>query len=733
MPQDKQGLYLFTNSLSTDEAAGEVDRFVELVKMNRKGFERRWYDNNFFDDGYHFRYVSRTTGRIVDQNEKNLAFAPNRAIPKASRQIRGIANLLMQLDPNPVIYPKYVPASSFPPITDPQTGQMIPNPLYAKAVEQAKTQAQRQGSWVQNQWETQYLKDKLVEMVILAAKHGVSYIQIWPDHQQEKIRSKVWDAFDIWIMGDMENLEEEPMIVKTSGQLISQIKSNPLFDEDQKLKISPDNKFATSEIKQAYMQSRFGSGVPTDSVAKLQLKEAFIKEHLTDENAVKVARDLGESFKSLNEGDTVIRQIFTAGGVWLYDKYTTLTKYPFVDYRFEPGPIYQVPLIERFIPANKSLDIIMSRLERYSNTMGVGVLAKRKGENYTINNSSSAQEVEYETTPPVQMPLQGMPNSFFNLIGLLEKHIDEQGASLSTLNQIPSGVRSGDAIEQLKSTEYANLKIPTNQLINTVTRITERLLDVAANHFVKPQTVFYLDKGEPDYFEVIGEIGIEARKEAKITSEFNGVVINKDTRVKIEVESGMGFTEAGKKQTMKSIIEFMIPLMERGLLTQEAVKVVVQKFFDIYKFGSTQEFMDALDKGTSAAPLTEDQLTQMKIAMLQAMKDAGVVGAEADVKLVDSTKVGTLETLKDTGMLDKKDEPKDEEVAPINYKDVPEDVKRQMEERAGFIPSEDVSPQTIDQFTKLKGVMDGNTIRMQQNMDRSNKTKGEKNETINNS
>jgi len=716
MSQDKQTDLHFTSTLDTEEVAGEVDRFVQLVKMNRKGFERRWYDNNFFDDGYHFRYVSRTTGRIVDQNEKNLAFAPNRAIPKASKQIRGVANLLLKFEPTPTIYPDFISKTTYPDISTanlpPDVQQMlaqkangqlppsVENPAYTKAQDSAKKEAQQKGAWVEHEWEKQELKDKLVQMVILAAKHGISFIQVWPDHTKEQIRTKVYDAFDIWIMGQYDDLEDEPMIVKTASRLISDLRNNEMFDEDQRLKLSADNKFATSEIKQAYMQSRFGSGMPVDSVATLQLREAFIKEPLTSANAIKVAKDLGEDFKQIEAGDTVIRQIFTAGGVWLYDKYTALTRYPFAEFRFEPGPLYQVPLIERFIPANKSLDILMSRLERYSNTMGVGVIMKRKGENYKITNSSSAQEIEYETSAPVQMPLQGAPASMFELINLLERNIEEQGASVSTLNQIPTGVRSGDAIETLKASEYDNLKIPTDQMKRTVKHITERMFDIAANHFIQPQTVYQMNKGKSDYFQVVGEVGQKARKKAKMDS-MDGVVIKKDTRIKIEIESGIGFTEAGKKQTMQEIIKFMDTMMQQGLVTKQAMSIITEKFLEIYHFGSTQEFMEALESGEPIDGMKDDQIMQMKVAMLEAMKDTGVVGPQADQKLVDSTKVGVLEALQQSGLAKNMATPQPaKETVSINYKDAPEDVKRQMEREAGFQPSQTLSPSGSDQIVK---------------------------------
>lgn len=690
-----------TAGMPTDHIASEVDNFVAQMDFQRRGFERRAYDNNFFDDGFHFRYVSRTTGHIVDAGKKDPQ-GPTRAIPKASRQIRGVANLLLGLDPHPVVYPEKVSRANFmAEQPDPKTGKMVASPEYKKAMEVSKDLAKRQGHWLEEEWRKQELMDKLTFMVILAAKHGVSYLQILPDPNEQKIVSVVRDFFDVYTMGNMTELDDSPMVVMAAPELISKLKANPLYKEEDLARISPDNRYASSEVKQAYMQVRFGSTTQSDSAATLIQKEAYILEYINDDNMQKIATDLGDRFRGKKRGDKIIRQVCAAGGVTLYDKYLNLGKYPLVDFRFEPGPMYQVPFIERFIPANKSLDISMSRIERYLNTMNVGVIMKRKGENFSITNQSGAQTIEFETTPPTQMNLAPLPASVFNFIGLLNQTIEEQGASVSTLNQLPQGVESGKAIESAKATEYANLKIPSDSLKKTVRRISERLVDYAADYFVTPQTVYYLEKGEPSYFDIIGQAGAEKYQSLNIEIPQDTVQIKHDTMVDIQIETGMGYTEQGKRESMKQIADYMRGLAQEGLLSQEAVKVSIQSFLETYGYGSTSEFIDAMDEGTESSPLTEDQITQMKVAVLEAMKESGEIGQEASDKRIMEAKIGSVEALKDAGLLDKKEEiPDNPEMAPIPYKDMPEDIKRQAEVMAGFTPSQDQSP--VDMVAEAK-------------------------------
>src|SRR4051812_23780701 len=125
-----------------------------------------------------------------------------------------------------------------------------------------------------------------------------------------------------------------------------------MFDPVQLAKISPDNKQASSEIKDAYMNAKFSNLGSNDNAATLLVKEIFVKEYLNEDNRARIRsqKDGDKILKGKEMGDIVIRQVFVGGNIWLRDKYVNLPGYPFVDFRMEPGPIYSVPQIERFIP-----------------------------------------------------------------------------------------------------------------------------------------------------------------------------------------------------------------------------------------------------------------------------------------------------------------------------------------------------------------------------------------------
>jgi hypothetical protein len=661
--------------------AKETDSIIQLQARQRKLFERRWYDNNFFDDGFHYRYVSRTTGKIVDLTEQGSTHIPQRAIPKASRQIRGIANLLLANEFVPVIYPEKVTQANYP---DPAQFEQVRK--------MAQDTASKTGNWIMNEWNDLSLKTQLTLMVLLTSKHSISYLKIYPDAVKEKINVLVRDAFDIYVKSTGYSIYESPYIIDAQSLTLNEIKANENFDEVQLAKLNPDNRYASSEIKQAYMQTRFGYILPTESTGTVMLKEGYFKEYISDDNIEEIKKFQDDGvLDGKSKGDQVIRQVFSAGGIWLSDKYVNLKEYPFVYFRMEPGTIYQVPLIERFIPTNKSLDSVVSRLERHIGTQIVGAWLKRRGEQFKISNIAGGQVIEYDGVAPTQAQMAPIPAHVMNFIELLEGFISEQGANTATSNSLPTGVKSNVAIENLKASEYANLKMAADQLKLTTKRIAERMLELADNFFTKPHEVEILDQGKPNYFDVIGSKALEKRKALGIQTQ--ATPIKGDTRVDIEIESGLGFTEEGKRNTMIQMTTFLEGMAQQGYLTQDAVRVVIKRFLDVFKFGNLQEFMEALDSGTQSAPLTNDQITQMKIAVLEALKESGEIGQQASEKRISENKIGSLQAMKDAGLLNKQDQTQADKKPSesISFKDLPAEGQAQMAAQAGI----QLSPEQI--------------------------------------
>lgn len=725
-------IYESTAGIATTDMGQAVDEMKMTAKNRRRIFERRWYDNSFFDDGFHFRYLSRSSNKIVDLSERSTIYTPQRSIPKASRQIRGISNLLMSSDPTPTVYPKPVheydyrqPMVPKQPEQSQQQPSVLSDPRYISAVRNAKEVAQKKGMWLLDEWQKddgsgENILDKLALMTILTMKHGVSYLKIWPDDHEESIRTSVRDAFDIYLLGNLTSIYHSPFMIDAFPRLIADIKADPLFDKGQVAQITPDNKKASSEIKEAYLQSRYGRDTTSDQSATLIQNEAFIKEYVNKDNITKIMSqdNAGVIMKERDMGSPIIRQTFTAGGVWLYDAYTNLSEYPFVDYRVEPGPIYQVPMIERFMPANKSLDSVVSRIERYTHTMTTGAWLKHRGENFKINNIAGGQIIEYDTTPPTQAQIAPIPPFVFEFVGLLTNFIEEQGVSTTTLGKLPSGVKGNAAIESLKESEYANLVIASRRLKATCKKIAQKCFEIADENFITPHPVAVRKKGTVVNFNVIGESALKQRKKLKIDTP-DVIVLSKNDKVDIDIGDGSAYTRQGAQSSAQAIMNTMIELQNAQAIPPQALQVVAEKYLESYQFGGTEEFMDAIDASfQNSANLTEQQMTMLKTAVLEALKDAGEVGQEASEKRIMENKLGLLSALKDANLIKGMQGQQQSNTKPlaeslnIKFSDLPADSQKQVLNQLG-ISSEMLSPSASKQLETHANIMN-NVINQQQ-------------------
>ena len=162
--------------------------------------------------------------------------------------------------------------------------------------------------------------------------------------------------------------------------------------------------------------------------------------------------------------------------------------------------------------------------------------------------------------------------------------------------------------------------------------------------------------------DIIGQAGVEARQGIDEADKLEGVVpIKKDYKVDITIESGLGYTEEGKKGRMMEIANFMIELAKLGVLPPETIKLVIMQLIEVFKFGPSSEMMESLD-GLTNEELGDKQRQDIKLAVVEAMKDlkqAGLFDPDEEKHLA-ITKAGSIEALADAkkaGLFDKPKEP----------------------------------------------------------------------------
>jgi len=525
---------------SNEDVVSKVETLWKQLEDARFRYTRQWYINWAFYENNHFVWWRKSTQTVDRVNPPKGTVL--RAIPKARRQVEGVQNLILSAEPRWVVIP------------DEQT-------------ENAEEVAKRVNQFLQEGWQHWNIRALLDELVLYALIYPYAVLEVGFDAIKDDIYVDVYDAFDIAVPLNIKDIEEAPYVIKTTIMTKADLEANPNFSNTSK--VVYDNRLAASQMKEARLSDKFASFKPQyEEFQTVIVKEAWIKEKTKDGIRMRV--------------------ITVAGGQKLREEVYDMHQYPFVLYKPFSGPIYQPAFIEKLIPLNKSLDVFVSQIENFTNVMVRGRYLKQKMATISRLVNEDGEIVEYDTVPPQPMEIPTLPNFLFVHTNNLEKWVEESGTSTAALGKVPRGVRAYKAIESLKQSDFANLRVPIMNLQDTVQKLSEKIIDLAATHYLLPKTIYRMgDEDQPDYFKVIGEEGLNHPLGQELAERENAIVIKKSFRVKASIESALSYTEEGKRDTLRE-------LYSAGLIDKRTL-------LEGFKFGNVGEILERTKAETNVS------------------------------------------------------------------------------------------------------------------------------------
>ncbi len=300
----------------------------------------------------------------------------------------------------------------------------------------------------------------------------------------------------------------------------------------------------------------------------------------------------------------------------------------------------------------------------------------------------------------------------FDFMRMTDKYIEEQGISSNNPANLPNNI-ANNTIENIQQQEYTNMKFATARLKDCVTRIGELCMERADKDYIHPVEVSYKEDNETHYFNVIGTRGKKAHERVSSQLPKDIVTLNRKAKIRVEADKGFGLTQDGRRIAMNELMKSMTTLYQEGFLGSEAMALLVKRYIEEYGYGSTEQFMEAIERGVTQGQMSQQQIKQMKVALLSVLNDAKIAGPAAQKDLVTTTKIGVVQAAKDIGLIpesEKEGKPEATLAPLVNlYKTAPPDIKRQIEQMLGLTPSEE-EPVTLEQAKtakELHGVVKG--------------------------
>jgi hypothetical protein len=538
--------------IDSDEAQKKDKKNIDQLKSYKKRFEPRWYLADAFFEGVHFTYGQKDKDgnwiKVPTPKGKVL-----REVPKAKKQILAIRNMLLKIKQRPVTYPD-------------RNVIMLDATNNAAVIEKEEQAAIKQGRYVDYYMhEVMKLSRHMKKLIRYAELFNVSYIQILNENGKKSFA--VYDPFEVSVYPTISNINDYPRVVKHIAKRLEDLEGNSAYTQSEvaKLKeLAKGGKYSDSIYKDSLMKERYGIA-PDDSVL---IDEIYEIKKITE----------GEGETATEQERCVIKSY--VGDIKIREEVTKLSKIPIAMFCWG-DEAYQTSLMEDMMPLNKAYDLFISKLEQKAKKLDTGRIILQKGEDAKVLTTNDGEFIRYKRVKPEVMEEASVPNAFMEMINMLDNDLREQGVAMFSSAQLPTGVKAWRAIETLKESDFASVGTQQDNLNECLTDIAEKLIEMLAQDMTEIETVQVEaeKEGETDAFKVVGKSGADILGKDKLNDV---VVIDPNRTTKVEIESGISWTEEAKKD------------LAIELLGAKAISI--QSALEMLKVGNSQEIMDQMIK-----------------------------------------------------------------------------------------------------------------------------------------
>lgn len=538
--KEKVDQSLAVSQLKIKEAAtlDYYRRLFQTAKLTRKRYDWEWLTRDLFIRGYQFARYNPTSNTFVLASRTKVRIPINLTLA----QMRSVKNQVTGFQPKWEVLPERVDDES---LWNAKCSGKLLDYLYRKLG----------------------LRRKIKEAVIHGLKFSIGVWQIgWDDlasNGDDKVPGEVFisviDPFDFFVDPNATSLEDAEYVIKAVRRPVSEIKANPVYKNTSELGHSGE--LAASEYKAFLMQAlKSWERAPEGGDEMTVLYELWKKE-----------RD--------KEGGVKMRVVaFTQDSLALIrDEVVETDKFPFLIYSADINPleIYGEGWARHVIALNRVVNALEGSIFEYNHIFAKGryVIDKNSGVRMVAN--VHGQIIEKNRGAEVaSLPISPLPQTPFTQISNFVRYIEDLGGAHDvTLGRVPTGVRSGIGIAQLRQNDAVNQADLVDNLEDFMVRAGERVLNLIAENYISSRLVRIVGReGGPEYFLALGENAPskpEANEDGERLLEQGGgklkvAVIGKDNEVRVTIGSWLNQTLGAKQERLEA-------LYEKGAIDQETL------------------------------------------------------------------------------------------------------------------------------------------------------------------
>lgn len=491
---------------SNAKTLSKLENWFEADKRARSNIDWKWFTYDLFYSGNHYARWDRETQQIVSSYKDKGR--PRLTLNKIYATCRNVANWALRSDPKAEVTP------------DDLTPDNLDDALVAT-------------KYLDYLHDKLRLKMKLRSSLKQALRYSVGYWKVVWDEQNQEVDVQVVHPYDLYWDSSARSESEARRVTLCVRRPISHFINNPMYDKKAAEDIRPDGKLAESDIYSRFLAHEKGMNTATgDSKDTVILKEHWY--YGTDKD----------------DQDTVYVSA-TANGVLIRPpEKTDLSQIPFFVLRsdVEPLQMYGEGWVKNLIEPQKMLNRGESNIAEYNDLMNKVKMVIDRGAGVKTVNNQHGQIIEKKRGYNIQ-PLSPAPMSNVQVTQIQNaiQYMEDFGAMHdASLGRVPTGAKSGKAIEALQFGDSTSLSELTENIQTFLMDVYEYILSLVAEKYqfvreIKPTT----RTGEREFLKIIGE-NAEAKPE-------DATEIKKKNMVDVKIGTYLAYTPQARQEAIREL------------------------------------------------------------------------------------------------------------------------------------------------------------------------------------
>lgn len=564
------------------------------MRESRKRYDWEWLTRDLYRRGYQFSSYNTQTKTVVLSNSGSVRIPIN----LLWSQMRVIRNQVTSFRPKWEVLP---------------TGKS----------EQSRTNARYSGKLLDYYYDRLNLRKMIKETVtqgLLYSVGGPWQVMFDPDADEGRGEVRIWliDTFDFFVDMNATSMEDAEFCAKAIRKPLDEVKHDPNYTFYRTVE-KGDQRQAESEYKQFLLQAlKYQQQYSNNDNETVILKEFWMKERVNKDNMDELKAELAENEQkndNLREGEVLMRVVTYLDMVEdpLRVQLLRRSDFPFEVYQADINPVefYGESWAKHVIPMNRVLNALESSIFQYHYKYAKGRFVIDKNSGVRIINNEHGSIVEKNQGAEVRpLDFAQLPGTYINQIENMRRYIEDIGGAHDiSLGRIPTGVKSGVGLAELKQADSTNQNDLVDNLEDFLIRVAKKMLREISEHYNVPRVIKALGKsGDPEHFAIIGaEEGDKRKKKNEVrigVDTLDLAHIGKDNEINVKVGSWLAYTKTAQQEKLQQ-------LFEAGVIDQKT-------FLEHLEFADVQSIVER----------TREQSIMEKMADVPAAGAGGVTDIE---------------------------------------------------------------------------------------------------------